>query len=223
MAKTTIIISDKVRPDGKSRIYAYVSVTRTNRFRIKTPIFITRSFFNDKLGEVIIPRKDKADIDTIREAMRQSSELNAFISRLSGIMSAGNPSGEITKEWFEHVLALQDNENISLKKHDINRFDLERAFNEETRIIEEEQRQTERIKVADALLAYISNNDFSEYRNKAISTVARVVNRFEMFKQLTADKNFELYADSMTPEDAEELREYMSHESQLSKDYPRSP
>lgn len=239
MANITKQLSKKAGPDGKCRLLLYIYITYSIRVRLKTNVFVNPKYFEKKTGEVVIPKRGRLNQNEVDEAFSTKVEVDAYVNRIEVILSADRPKKGDTpadwKDWLTAVLELQDNPSINLRrdiltaKNIANAFELEEELREKAeaerkaQIAAEEAklRESQKLKVVDALYDYPRHHKLSTSRVKSLGVIARMISRFILFIRATKDKNYELYVDDATNDDIESFRQYIFDEHKLALTHKR--
>ena len=104
MSKIRKTLSSKMRNDGKLQIMLQVIITRTCRPRIKSGVYVNPSLFDQKKGEIIVPKRGKLNLPLWEKAINVQRELNDECNVIERIANAAyghleNP----TSEWIDKV------------------------------------------------------------------------------------------------------------------------
>jgi len=226
--KTTI--SPKVNAAGKSELLVRYDISRDNRPRFKTGIFVTPSIFID--GYIYTE-----DNSLKAEAIKADSEFKAFIAKIGNIIKVtteaqkkGRFDGEIGKGWIERVLSLKDIDLAEASYNEINDalIDKERARRqaeeaermEEERKAEEETRRNRKT-LFDYIFEYCESEDISEHRTRMYAVMARTLVRYELYRQMVKRDGFALDYDTLTNADLDDFKHFLMHEADIKAGYER--
>ena len=226
--KTTI--SPKVNAAGKSELLVRYDISRDNRPRFKTGIFVTPSIFID--GYIYTE-----DNSLKAEAIKADSEFKAFIAKIGNIIKVtteaqkkGRFDGEIGKGWIERVLSLKDIDLAEASYNEINDalIDKERARRqaeeaermEEERKAEEETRRNRKT-LFDYIFEYCESEDISEHRTRMYAVMARTLVRYELYRQMVKRDGFVLDYDTLTNADLDDFKHFLMHEADIKAGYER--
>lgn len=231
MAKITKSLSSRAGLDGKHQVLLLVYIAKTNRFRLKSPIYLSPDLFDIDAGEIIIPNRYQASPTRLQEITQIKVSLDAYINRIQSILSVARPehakNSNDWKDWLCQLLELQD-QNY-LKTYDLTSRDITRAL--EDKLIRQEKAERERIikaaeeraamqkanrlTVVNALDAYATHHKLSITRIKSLGVIKRMLSRYILYTRATVNKTYELYADAMTSEDVENFKNYILSEAEL--------
>lgn len=226
MANFSFKISSKKREDGRCQIVARVDVTRTNRPRIKTGVYIFPDLFDEKKGEIIIPKRGKFNGAQVAAATQAQNDLDTFRNKIASAIAAGQESGAtITGDWLEKVLQMEKDGSLKVrdrKGNTINAKAIEAAETEATEKKAEEERRIAHAKpFADWVDAYCNDQRISETTRKHYGVLVRKVARFEDFQRLTSRPSFVFNVLDVTTEDIQAFRDFMRKEGDLSEKFPQ--
>jgi len=230
MTKIKKTLSPKKREDGKQQVLFQVNINRTARPRIKSGVWVLASLFNQKTGEIIIPKRGKLNIVNREEASKSESELKNAANVIDRIVSAieahiENP----TSDQIEHIRTFYQLGALTLydKNGDvINWPSIEKAL--------EDERKAKRIAAHDGIdpaalsdiyhiIEFYVNHHrrintqepMSDVRRTQFMTLSRLVQRFELYVQLTKEKDYKFDYETCTNIDLEMLRDYLLNEGSL--------
>ena len=97
----------KAGTDGKCQIKVRIDITRTNRPRLKTGIYIRPELWDEENENIKAPRKSRSNLNLHEEAKTAAEQLQEYCLRVTKIVKAGNGlMEEVSKEWLERVLNL---------------------------------------------------------------------------------------------------------------------
>ena len=233
-------LSSKVRQDGKSEILIRVSAGRGVRFRLRSNVFVSTEFWCDETQSVIVPPKRKVNASKVMEAQQQKASIEAYSRDLVAICnSAQEADVELTREWCEDCFSLapflQEPTNrfmtdatqslytlANIRRAQAMRQDaIDRAAKQE-----QEKAAAESAMNAKRLYDYIpvmcQRKQLSAVRTKNYRVLLAQLQRYEMWLQLTKDKNFQLDAETTTTEIVEDFRIYLRDEAKLQKKHPKT-
>ncbi len=220
--KTTI--SPKVNAAGKSELLVRYDISRDNRPRFKTGIFVTPSIFID--GYIY------TDDNALKgEALKADRDFKAFIARVSNIVhvtteakAKGRFDGILDKNWIERVLrlkgvdlseasfneiqdAISDEEKAKRRAEEAERMEAERKAEEESR----RNRKT----LFDYIFEYCESEGISEHRTRMYAVMARTLVRYDLYRQLVLRDGFALDYDTLTNADIDDFKHFLLHEADI--------
>jgi len=217
-------ISPKVNAAGKSEILVRYDISRSNRPRFKSGIFVTPTIFID--GYIYTE-----DNSLKAEALKADSEFKSFIAKIGNIIKVtteaqkkGRFDGEIGKEWIERVLSLKGIDLAEASYNEINDalIDKERARRqaEEAERLEaerkaEEETRRNRKTLFDYIFEYCESEGISEHRARCYAVVGRVMVRYQLYRQMVKRDGFTLDYDTLTSEDIDEFKYFLMHEADI--------
>lgn len=220
--KTTI--SPKLNAAGKSELLVRYDISRDNRPRFKTGIFVTPSIFID--GYIY------TDDNALKgEALKADRDFKAFIARVSNIVhvtteakAKGRFDGILDKNWIERVLrlkgvdlseasfneiqdAISDEEKARRRAEEAERMEAERKAEEESR----RNRKT----LFDYIFEYCESEGISEHRTRMYAVMARTLVRYELYRQMVKRDGFALDYDTLTNADIDDFKHFLLHEADI--------
>lgn len=224
MAKIEKSLSTKKDTNGKSRLMLRVVYTHGVMFRLKTPVFVTPSLFDAKAGEVIVPRKSKSNAAVYDMAVEESAAVKSFISRIETILATELPEGvQMSKDYVEHILELQDDKNINLATDRLTTDRIEAAIKMSNRGKAGELATTddEELPYTKAIENYAKNVKLCPKKIPQYYGLLNKILRFEAYKSITEHKTFIVRLKDMNLDMLNEIRDYIKNEYDLSIQYPK--
>lgn len=214
-------LSSTTREDGKSQIYLKVTITRTNRPRFKTGLFVAPEYFDNAKAEISIPRKGKLNVALVEELTAVNMRLEELCSSIKAICFAGESHDvSVTKDWIVEVLSLEPMGLLD-KRDPFSWNSIQSGF------LHLEDRRAEAKKKEDLELAkkskpnfwqladlYIARNEFSVSHQKNFYVLIHDLQRWEMFKQ-AEDSTFKVDADTLSRDNIEDFEDYLRNEGSL--------
>lgn len=195
----------KIEVDGKHQIFVRVNLTRTNRPRLKTGIFIKKKFFI--CNEISKPKYVRCKSEEIEEMDEASKALDNFLTKVEFIISTKDISS-ISKEWLEAQL-----------------FDKNKSPGERSSVQKQENSSTEEKNVYKAVYEffeqYYTSKNLSLSRQRRFACLKRLLIRFELFQQLMGDSQFTLKVHQICAEHLLYFSVFCRSQGDLSKSYPR--
>lgn len=225
-------ISKRTSGDGKSRIMVLFREGHSIQMRFQTSVFVRPEFFNEAVGEIVLPKRGKTNVTLYNEAVLAKADLDNFIGRVQAIMAIGRPDGQpMTKDWIEHLMEMQDNDEIQLDPIQLTQTKIESALKKEQTIEEEnrakkeaEEREAARVKteLANAVDVFLQNQSLSDGRVRHYKVLKGMISRFTMYMRLSGEgANYAMYLDSVTHEDIKEFVDYIRNEAQIAESHKR--
>lgn len=236
MANIEKSLSSKERDDGKRQLLIRISSGRNIRFRIKSGIFISPQYWDEKEQLVSVPRLGRNNINNVMEARQEEKLLVEYENDLRDICSAAQDAKiELTKDWIEQAFRLKPllaktNEDGLPLFHPSSTGGLFTSSNIRDALLLEqreqecakknEQEKESMMKLYDVIPEFVERRQLSHSRSKVYFTNGRLLARFEMFMQKTVNKNFSLRLQDLTNDVIEEFRDYARNEANLKTEYP---
>lgn len=225
-------ISKKTKEDGKSRIMVLFREGHSLQLRFKSSVFVKPELFNEAVGEIVLPKRSKTNATLYNEAVLAKADLDNFVSRVQAIIAAGRPDGQpMTKDWIDHVLGMQDNDEIQLETTRLTQTKIESALKKEQAIEEEnkakreaEEREAARVKteLANAVDVFLQHQSLSDGRVRHYKVLKGMINRYTMYMRLSGEcANFTMYLDSVSYKDIESFIDYIRNEAQIAETHKR--
>lgn len=210
-------LNNKKDANGCQQVMARLYISRENRLRLKTGVWVHPIYFVD--GMIIEPKLKRlssvADREIAKEIKDKINRLSSFTSKLRAVIG----SGRTTKE---DILAAMD-VTRNLSASDINDYTInseQKKREEEKRVKEEEEKQ---MSMWDAWQLMIDRREKSgevgALRIKAYKVMQRAMARYEMFLQLTENHDFRLNFNTMSADDMEDFFDYFRNEYSLVMDH----
>ena len=95
MASIKRYLSSKVEGNGRSEILLRLSLSKNDKYRLRSGLYINPDRFND--GVITKPRANQQEIADLKDLERKLRDLEDLIYELCEKHSAG----DLTKEFFE--------------------------------------------------------------------------------------------------------------------------
>ncbi len=236
MAATELNLSKKAREDNKHEVLIRISSGRGIRFRIKSNVFVSPEFWSNETQSIVVPPKRKTNTDKVQMAQQEKATLDEYLRNLSAIINAAQDAKEeLTKDWIEECFRL-----APILNDPANRFrpdslgslftssNLRKALQIEQDAIEaaakhqeqEEQAENKPMRIADAIPLFCERKSISANRRKTYGTLKGQLERFELYTQLTSNKDFVLDTEQISGEVVELFRIYLKGEKKLQEQNP---
>lgn len=208
MATVALSLSSKVDANGKSQVLVRLTITRDNRPRFKSGVYVRPEWLRD--GVLTIPKRGKLNFLEIAEAEKAKAQLDDYVSRLTHIC---NQLGEeANKDSVEQ--AMEATKDIAIS-------------NITSASINEAEKAVKKLQEVggsffDLMNTYLKERRYSYDESKGYRVLMRVMARYEGFIRQTESerKKFAWDIDKTTRTDIEDFRDYIRNEKQLSEDYP---
>lgn len=192
MATIQRSLSAKVNDNGKSEIMLRLSLTKNNKIRIKSGLFVLAARFKD--GAFIKPRANQHELAELRNV---EDTLVSFERFLIGL-SETHPIDKLTKDFI--------NDQIDRWR-----------FPEKYVPKEVKQKQLSYDAIIDD---YLKQKQLSEPRERHYRVLQRALHRFEMYQRMTVWKSYKFSFDTCTTEDIYAFEEFLRAEPELYDQYP---
>lgn len=192
MATIQRSLSAKVNDNGKSEIMLRLSLSKNDKIRIKSGIFVSASRFKD--GTFIKPRANQQELAELRDAEDRLISLERFLIGLSET----HPLNELTKDFIAHEIDKWRNPEKYAPKEVKAK---QRPFDE---IIDE----------------YLAQKQLSEPRERHYRVLQRALHRFELYQRKTMKKAYKFSFDTFTTEELYAFESFLRAEPELYDKYP---
>lgn len=201
---------------GKCQVMVRVTITRTNRPRFQTGIWVSPSHFRD--GEIIIPKASKFNLEETESAMKEKIQVDQYCSRMEEILCAtiGNMA-TVDKNWIDMVINY-DNKGLIEKPNGVITFDaIQKVFRRmKTIALNGGSDLSCNMSIFNYIEKYTEAKGLSKNRIKTYKPMMRILFRFIKYEQyIEGRKDFEFDLETLTSTDIEELKEYMLNEGKL--------
>lgn len=213
--------------DGRKQVLVRVNLSRTNRPRFKSGVFVNPSFFID--GDIVPNRRGRKNADDAELAKEARIALNLFCQRLTEVINVGlSNKDEIDKVWIETVMDLYMKGKLRKENGSIVFESIQKAILPEpsTMLVVPEEivaiRESGPMKsVYSFFNQYCSSRKIAHSRAVTYKALARIIFRFEMFERMVEHREgFQFRPDVITEKDLLALRNYMRKEGDLYTKYP---
>lgn len=217
MAKIIIIISRKVRADGKSEIIARVPISRTKYIHVKTNVFVSPSYFvvdgvsgGNKTGYIQVAKKGRLNGREVREAEQAKADLQDYELRLAQVMNVADE--RVRTDGKAVKMAVSG--TMSKKAGDITAEDVAAAIAGKGEVV--------RVKtMSEWMDVYLKEKKFPNIHHRHLLGVMRIVHRWEAYRQEIEGEAWSLGIDTLTSNDIEDLRCYILNEADLQMEHPK--
>lgn len=236
-------LSRKKREDGKQQIMLQVTVSRTCRPRIKSGVFVNPSSFDGKKGEIIVPRRSRLNTALWEEANASLRELNEEINIIERIIAAAyGHIDDLKSDWIEGVRSFLKEGKLIIPNRagDVVNWDsIQEAFSRFGASETEEKasspgKQKEeggkpKFETLSQVIAFYvehhkqakTKEDMSPTRRTQFMTLCRLIERFELYTQMTGKSSYCFDYNTCNQFDLEALRKYLLKEGSLAKARPK--
>lgn len=210
--------------EGKSQIMVRANITRTNRPRFKSGVFVSPSLF--KNGEIYIPKRYRNTIEEA-EALMAQEELATFCHTLTDLIDCSLVHmTDVNKEFLSAALDAISKGTLPYKGHGFRFSDLQEVlFPREVITTPIARKKVEMPTIKKTFYKYIMEyceaHHVSGKRRSAYYTMAKLIYRFELYQQMIEDrKMFYFDYETLTTDDLVLLREFIKKEHVISLNYP---
>ncbi len=213
--------------NGRKQVLVRVNLSRTNRPRFKSGVYVNPSFFVD--GDIDPNRRGRKNADETELAKEARLELNLFCQRLMEVINVGlSNMEEIDKVWIETVMDLYVKGKLKKENGSIVFASIQKAILPEPSamlVVPEEVVALCESEPSKSVYSYF--NQYCSSRKIAYSravnykVLARIIFRFEMFEQMVEHREGYLFRpEVITNNDLVAFRNYMREEGDLYVKYP---
>ena len=98
----------KVGTDGKCQIKVRVDISRTNRPRLRTGLFIHPELWDSKTESPKKPKRGNTNLELIGEYETVSEKLSEYCLLVTKMVKAANGVVEVTSDWIDRIFALHN-------------------------------------------------------------------------------------------------------------------
>jgi len=205
MSKITYELSPKI-VNGKSQIMVRVTLSRENRFRLRSHIFVPRKRFLD--GKIIIPRNYLKDYE---DSVKAYNQLELFKQKMN-MLIASDYVQLLSKETF---IALMDACDM---EEDIDIFTSNKLLDE---AIQKVATINEEPTIYTYIDQYCETKELSDNRKYNYLLMKKEIAKFEKFRELFKLDGKGLTYPSLTcPNDIKAFKGYFQEEENLAVQYP---
>jgi len=208
MATIALSLSAKVDANEKSQVLVRLTITRTNRPRFKSGVYVRAEWLRD--GVLTIPKRGKLNFLEIKEAEEAKAQLDDYVSRLTHIC---NQLGEdADKKTLEEAL--------EATKH------VPTGQITSATIMEAKKSAKKQQEVGGSFFGimngYLKQRMFSYDQDKGYRVLMRMMARYQGFVRKTDKerKSFAWDVAKATQTDIEDFFDYVRNEKELSEEYP---
>lgn len=224
MAKSNITfkeeLSKKKNALGKSEILVRVTLTRDDKPRFKTGVFID-------------PDESLSNLDTNSDYSNFQKSLIRIVKEGHRLIEEGYFEGSINKEFIENVFEMYNNGKL-YKSGTVNEcvkdlklveyLDIDKSLKAQTRE-QEAQKRIESLSQRKTLYQYVDIycqvNNISEQRTKSYHVLERMLARFEQYQRIVKHLDFVWDYDTMTKDDVISFEKYLKEEHSLEMAHPK--
>lgn len=207
----------KVGNDGLCQIVVQCDVSRTNRPRIKSGIFIRPELWDSSTESIKKPKKGRGNLNTLEEAVTAEEKLNLFCAQLSQLVRVGATNVDVDKTWLTNCFALIASGDLTK----IDSFaDVQKAEKAKTQVSEVKStieaksisHKSGASEFYDLVMLYCERHNLAESRVRVYKVLARMLIRFELYVQNKRTPRFHVNYETLTNDDIENFRVYMRNE-----------
>ena len=208
MATIALSLSSKVDANGKSQVRVRLTITRTNRPRFKSGVYVRPEWMHD--GVLTIPKRGKLNFLEIKEAEEAKAQLDDYVSRLTHISNQLNKDAD--KKSIEDALEVTKNVptgQITLAS-----------------ILEAKKSAKKQQEAGgsffDMMNTYLKEKHYGDGLERGYRVLMRTMARYEGFVRQTDNerKSFAWDIDKTSQTDIEDFLDYTRNERELSEQYP---
>jgi len=217
-------LSTKLK-EGKAQILIRATLSRTNRPRFKTGIYVAPSFF--ERGTFIFPKKYHNSIDEA-EALLAKEELNSFCTILNALIDcASTHMKDVSKEFLVTALEAYHRGVLPYNGHSFRFEDLQKILFplEVLANVQHKRKNLELPAVKKSFYElvkdYCKSRSLNKTRYNSYMISARLLYRFEQYQQLIEGrKGYFFDYETATNEDILLIRDYVIREHTICKNFP---
>ena len=219
MANFRFSLSSKVRENGKSQIIVRVDITRLNRPRLKTGIFISPELFDGNNGKIVIPQRSKNNLPQVIEATTAQLELDKFCLRVIEAIAKGQDSdADINGSWLENMLHIEKS-GVKANQDNPKPTKIDKKISHATKDVK--NKKSHMLKsFSQWVESYCLDKGISPSTRKHYDVLVRKIARFEEFERLTTRPSFTFNVQEVTTDDIQTFRTFIRNEGDLSLKYP---
>lgn len=211
--------------EGKCQILIRANITRTNRPRFKSGVFVSPNYF--KNGEIHIPKKSRNTIAEA-EALMAQQELANFCQMLTELIECSLIHlPEVNKEFLSAAIEAVNKGTLPYNGHGFRFSELQEVlFPREVIVTPIARKKVEMPKIKKTFYKYITEyctaHHISPKRCSAYNTMARLIYRFELYQQMIEKRKlFYFDYETLTKDDLFLLRNFILNEHTISLNYPK--
>lgn len=211
--------------DGKSQVMVRVNITRTNRPRFKSGVFVNPSYF--KKGEIRLPKKRQNTIEEA-EAMMAHEELASFCHTLTDLIDCSLIHlPEVNKEFLSAALEAIKMGTVPYSGHGIRFRDIQEVLFPKEIIVTPTARKKVEMPILKKpfykyIMEYCEARHLSPRRRSSYYTMARLIYRFELYQQIIEKrKMFYFDYETLTSDDILLFRAFIRNEHAISLNFPK--
>jgi integrase len=226
MAATSLKLSSRVGPDGKSQVIVKLTISRSQRPCFKSGIWVNPEYFkpvqetrHGLVYGIVPPKKGRFNTAEVKEAREAETRLTEFVNRLTAICNGlESLGGDIGHGTIEEMLSLTRDTPAST---------ITPAFLKEILLSKKEESDDScpirGMTFFGVMNFYLERRKLSVSRTKEFRVLMRIMARYELFVRAVNPEmaNFEFSIESLDKETLEGFFDYMANEKQLADEYPR--
>lgn len=225
MINSSLTLSSRKNHSGKCEILVRCDISRTNRPRFKSGVFVSPETFVSNDNLYAPSKKYEKEVKTSQNAIDDFvDKLDNIISVATDAVSRGRFHGELDKDWI--LEALSHKESIDLNNcsyRELNELITEERLRREAeeQAAKEAEERASRKTIFEYICEYPIINNLSEKRSDLFLSLARSLMRFQMYKQrlVKGQAQYIIDIDTWNNDDIIDLRRYLREESALSQKY----
>ena len=163
--------------EGKSQIYVRVTLSRKNRPRLKTGIYVKKRFFYR--NDIRIPASRRIPAEEKLAAMASQEQLNDFCNRIQDYVSKSVNPESITKVQLQHLIGFK-------KVKDLGDNDGFSMGSSQKKVREKYVEKT----IYDYFDEYVAIRSLSTKQREKYMNLKKHLLRFEFFMQMMGESDF---------------------------------
>lgn len=224
MATITKKLSTKAE-NGKKQILVRVYLSRNQRPRLKTGIFINPYYY--KYGEIIVPKKSKLSATEDSDAILAKQQLEIFIEKVQAVATCVEKHfQDVNGDWIKEVLDAESKGYIQIKDGKCRLKDIRNlmlpasiaATSVKGKVLRYGQQKT----IYQYFEHYCSDNGISSKRKASYLMIGRAIFRFEQYKQLIEKvTGYFFNYDTITCNEIIEFKEFFRNERTIKMQFPK--
>ena len=207
---------------GLHQVLVRLTITRSNRPRFKSGIFIHPEYFSN--GEIVIPKRSKFNSKQIVKAMEEKSLVDGFCRKLENIIRVSvNKAKDISKEWILSVLDFEKKGIIKKQDGEFTYESIEDAFHYMSAITQEKTCVGFKhfMTIFNYIDEYCKCKHLSRLRIRSYNSDKRLLFRFIKYEQMVENRSYFCFDfETMNAHDFDELKSYIINEGNLRYNFP---
>lgn len=213
MSSVTYKLSKRADQDGRCQIIVWLKWARGFEPQVKSGVYIDPKNFEQKgasggyiTGDIKVPNRSKLNYVQVREASKAKNDLQLFTSKLVRVCEVVTDDLR-TKDFISKAVAVFP--HIELEQITMRSL---------CALIEQMDKSQVRKSFVQYAEVYLQEKNFAYSQVRNFRSMIRCLNRWEGFRRYCGDK-FTIDIDTLTADDIQDFREYMSEEHVLQHEY----